>query len=283
MAQTTLERPPVLTDRAARRTPRLTLMSALFFAMHVSVAAVFLVPFAWKWVLLAVAAYAVRMFAITAGYHRYFSHRTYRLGRISQFILAFVAQSSGQKGVLWWAANHREHHRHSDEEEDHHSPLLDGFWWSHLGWILSDQYDKFDPKVVSDLEKFPELRFIDRHHWICPATLGTGLFLAWGWPGFIWGYLVSTIVLYHCTFTINSLAHLWGTRRFPTQDGSRNNWFLALITFGEGWHNNHHHYQYSCRQGVRWWEYDLTYYVLRLLSFVGIVRDMRPWRPADGE
>jgi stearoyl-CoA desaturase (delta-9 desaturase) len=282
MAQTTLERPLAVPSRPGSRAPRLTLMSALFFGMHLAAATAFFVPFAWKWVLLAVATYSVRMFAITAGYHRYFSHRTYRLDRFSQFILAFVAQSSGQKGVLWWAANHREHHRHSDEEEDHHSPLLDGFWWSHVGWILSDQYDEFDPKVVSDLAKFPEIRFISRHHWICPAALGTGLFLAWGWPGFVWGYLFSTVVLYHCTFTINSLAHLWGTRRFPTKDGSRNNWFLALITFGEGWHNNHHHYQYACRQGVKWWEYDLTWYVLRLLSFVGIVRDMRPWRPADG-
>jgi stearoyl-CoA desaturase (delta-9 desaturase) len=262
------------------RAPRLTIMSALFFALHLAALSVVLFPFSWKWVGLAAATYAVRMFAITAGYHRYFSHRTFRLDRVSQFVLAFLAQTSAQKGVLWWAANHREHHRHSDEEKDHHSPILDGFWWSHVGWFLSDRYDGYDPRTVGDFERFPELRFLSRHHWICPAALGAGLFFAGGWPAFCWGFLLSTVVLYHGTFTINSLAHLWGSRRFSTADDSRNNGFLALITFGEGWHNNHHHDQTACRQGVRWWEFDLTFYVLYGLSLAGIVRDMRPRRPA---
>lgn len=282
MAPITLDRPPALAAPARKknRAPRLTLMSGLFLVIHLSAATVLLFPFAWKWVGLAAATYAIRMFAITAGYHRYFSHRTYRLNRFWQFVLAFLAESSAQKGVLWWAANHREHHRKSDEEDDHHSPLQDGLWWSHVGWFLADEYDTHDPKVVADLERFPEIRFISRHHWIPAAVMGTGIYLAFGWPGFCWGFLLSTLVLYHCTFTINSLAHLWGSRRYETKDGSRNNWFLAIITFGEGWHNNHHHYPYAARQGVKWWEYDLTYYVLKLLSFAGIVRDLRPWRPA---
>lgn len=252
--------------------------SVAFLVFHVAWVAAFFVPVSWQLVALAAATYAIRMFAVTGGYHRYFSHRTYRLGRVGQFVMAFLAQSSAQKGVLWWAAQHRLHHRHADLATDQHSPMNRGFWWSHVGWILSDAHDDFDPALVRDLARYPEIRFISRHHWICPAVFG-GIILAFGgWAAFVWGFLVSTVVLFHCTFTINSLAHLWGTRRYPTPDHSRNNLFLALITFGEGWHNNHHASMHACRQGERWWEVDLTYYVLRLLNWVGVVRDIRDRR-----
>ncbi len=224
------------------------------------------------------ATYSVRMFGVTAGYHRYFSHRSYRLGRVAQFLMAFLAQTSGQKGVLWWAAHHRDHHRHSDEEQDIHAPQRRGFWWSHVGWILSNEHDAYQPKKVADLARFPELRWLDRHHWVPTIMFAAFILLEGGVGAFVWGYVVSTVLLYHCTFAINSLAHIFGTRRFETPDQSRNNWLLALITFGEGWHNNHHFSMGSCRQGVRWWEIDITYGVLKLLAALGLVRDLRPFR-----
>lgn len=246
-----------------------------FVLLHAACVTVFWIPFRRKLLVWLVAAYLVRMFGITAGYHRYFSHRSYKMGRVAQFCMAFLAQTSAQKGVLWWAAHHREHHFYSDEAEDIHSPLQRGFWWAHVGWILSNQHDGYDPRLIQDFGKFPELRWLNRHHWVPTAVLGAALFLIGGWSVFVWGYVVSTVLLFHCTFAINSLAHLWGWRRFDTPDGSRNNPLLALITLGEGWHNNHHQYMYSCRQGLCWWEVDLTFYVLKLLSWLRITRDLR--------
>lgn len=219
--------------------------------------------------------YFVRMFGVTAGYHRYFSHRSYKLHRLPQFLLAFLAETSGQKGVLWWAAHHRLHHQNSDQDSDVHSPQRHGFWWSHVGWILSEKYEEYDPALIRDFAKFPELRFLDRYHWLPPVPVGIACLLLDGWGAFVWGFLVSTVLLYHGTFAINSLAHLWGTQRFETPDQSRNNFFLAVITLGEGWHNNHHQYMYACRQGLRWWEIDVTYYLLRMLAWLGITREIR--------
>jgi len=252
-----------------------------FLLLHVSGLAVFFVPFRWAWVWLAVGLYIVRMFAITAGYHRYFSHRTYRLGRTAQFLMAFLAETSGQKGALWWAAHHRVHHRNADLESDVHSPTWRGFWWAHVGWILSNEYDDYDPRLVADFAKFPELRWLDRHYLVPPMVLGALVVLIGGPGAFAWGFLLSTVVLFHATFTINSVAHIWGTRRFPTPDDSRNNAFLAVITMGEGWHNNHHQFMYACRQGIRWWEVDFTYYGLRLLSWLGVAHNLREIRKAD--
>jgi len=265
---------------------KLTVSSVSFFALHGWALGVLLLPFSWKLGLLALVLYAVRMFAVTAGYHRYFSHRTYRLGRVPQFLLAFLAQTSGQKGALWWAARHRDHHRLSDSPEDIHSPVTQGFWYAHVGWVLDGDHDDYDPKAIADFAKFPELVFLDRHHWICPWALGTATFafgVATGLGGFAaltTGFVLSTVLLWHGTFFINSLAHVWGTRRFETGDHSRNNFFLALLTLGEGWHNNHHHYQASCRQGLRWWEVDITFYVLKVLSWIGVVKGIKTF-PAN--
>ena len=257
--------------------------TGLFGLLHVACLAGFFYPPTLKLLLPAALTYSVRMFAITAGYHRYFSHRSYKMGRAAQFCMAFLAQTSAQKGVLWWAAQHRQHHRHSDDEHDVHSPLLQGFWWSHAGWILSEKHEGYEPKQIADFARFGELRWLDRYHWV-PTVVFAAVILAPGGPrAFLWGYVISTVVLYHCTFAINSLAHLFGTRRFDTADGSRNNWLLALVTFGEGWHNNHHFNMSSCRQGYRWWEIDITWTILRLLSLVGVTRDLRPFRiPARG-
>jgi len=249
-----------------------------FGALHLAVAAVLLVPFSIGLLGWLAASYAVRMFGVTAGYHRYFSHRSYQLGRPAQFLMAVLAQTSAQKGVLWWAAKHREHHRYADREQDVHSPMRQGFWWAHVGWILSSAHDTYDAKTVADLARFPELRWLDRYHWAPTAAFGAAILLLGGWPAFVWGYVLSTVLLYHATFSINSLAHLFGSRRFDTPDHSRNNWLLALVTFGEGWHNNHHFLMSSCRQGMRWWEVDLTYYILKLLSLAGVARNLRPFR-----
>jgi len=246
-----------------------------FVLLHVGCVALFFVPFRWSWVVLMLATYFVRMFAITAGYHRYFSHRSYKLGRGWQFLTAFLAETSGQKGVLWWAAHHRVHHRHADQDPDIHSPLKRGFWWAHVGWVLSNEYDKYDPALIHDFGKYPELRWLDKHYMVPPVVLALLLLLNGGMEAFVWGFVVSTVLLFHGTFTINSVAHLWGSRRFDTADDSRNNFVLALITLGEGWHNNHHKFMYACQQGIRWWEVDVTYYALRMLNWLGVARDLR--------
>ncbi len=253
-----------------------------FVLMHAASLAVLFIPFHASLLAWLAGSYAVRMFAVTAGYHRYFSHRSYRMGRTAQFLMALLAQTSGQKGVLWWAAHHRDHHRHSERELDVHSPWQRGIWWSHIGWIISNQFDSYDPLRVADFARYPELRWIDRHHWLPTTALGLAILLVGGMPAFLWGYVLSTVLLYHCTFSINSLAHIWGSRRFNTPDQSRNNWLLALLTFGEGWHNNHHFSMASCRQGFRWWEIDITYGVLRLLNFLGVAQDLRPFRLPGG-
>jgi stearoyl-CoA desaturase (delta-9 desaturase) len=248
-----------------------------FLVIHALVLLVLTVPFHPTLLLWLFGSYYLRMFAVTGGYHRYFSHRSYKLNRFWQFAIAFLAQTSGQKGVLWWAAHHRDHHLHSDRKSDLHSPVHEGFWWSHLGWILSDEYEEFDPKRIADFNRYPELRFLNRFHLLPTIVYGAAVYLIGGWPAFVWGFIASTVLLYHGTFLINSLAHIWGSRRFATPDESRNSFVLALVTLGEGWHNNHHHYMSSVRQGIRWWEIDVTYYVLVALSWLGITRDLRPF------
>jgi stearoyl-CoA desaturase (delta-9 desaturase) len=249
--------------------------AAPFFAVHVA-AVVGLLWFPWSWsgALLAVALYYVRMFGVTGAYHRYFSHRTYRTSRAFQFVLAVLAMTSVQKGVLWWASHHRSHHRNSDQPNDVHSVLQDGFWWSHVGWIVSRKYDETDLSKIKDLARFPELRFLDRWHVLPPIAYASALYLIGGTWALFWGFFVSTTLLWHGTFTINSLTHVFGSQRYVTTDNSRNHLLLALITMGEGWHNNHHYYQRSVNQGFFWWEIDMTYYVLRVLSWVGLVWDL---------
>jgi stearoyl-CoA desaturase (Delta-9 desaturase) len=220
--------------------------------------------------------YFVRMFAVTGAYHRYFSHRTYKTSRAFQFVLAFLAQSSAQRGVLWWGAHHRHHHRYSDQREDLHSVAQDGFWYSHVWWIFERDNQVTDYNRIRDFARFPELRFLDRFHLIPPVIMGTVVFLTLGASGLFFGFFVSTVLLWHGTFTINSLTHVFGNRRFATTDHSRNHWLLAIITLGEGWHNNHHRYSGSTRQGFYWYEYDITYYILKLLSFVGLVWKLQP-------
>jgi stearoyl-CoA desaturase (Delta-9 desaturase) len=246
-----------------------------FFAVHLACIAAFFVGFRWSYLIVCLALFYVRMFFVTAGYHRYFSHRAFKTSRAFQFIIAVLATTSTQKGVLWWAANHRHHHRYSDTEADLHSPTLFGFWWSHVGWILSDRYNHTKSDLIQDFYKYPELRWLNKYHLVPPIALAVILFLAGGWGMLVWGFFLSTVMLWHASFTINSLSHLFGSRRYETTDTSKNNPFLALLTMGEGWHNNHHHYMASVRQGFFWWEVDVTYYALKVLSWFHIVWDLR--------
>ena len=252
------------------------LASLPFFGVHVAaVVTPFVAPFEWRWLGLAAALYAARMFGITAGYHRYFSHRGFKTSRAFQLVLAVLGGASAQKGALWWAAHHRDHHRFSDGPDDIHSPLERGFWWSHVGWILSARHDETKLDRIKDFARYPELRFLDRFHALPPVALGAVLAVAGGLPAFLWGFCVSTVLLWHGTFVINSLAHVLGRQRYETGDGSKNSLVLALVTMGEGWHNNHHFYASTANQGFFWWEIDVTYYALRALGAVGLVRDLR--------
>ena len=219
--------------------------------------------------------YVLRMWGITAGYHRYFSHRAYKTGRVFQFFLALVGSLAVQKGPLWWAAHHRHHHRYSDTEQDIHSPTQRGFWWSHMGWILSSAYDETRHESIKDFARFPELRWLNRFHLAPPIALAVALYFIGGFSMLVWGFFISTTLLWHGTFTINSLSHIFGHRRYKTTDTSRNNWLLALITLGEGWHNNHHYHQNTANQGWFWWEVDFSYYTLKVLSWLRVVSDLR--------
>jgi stearoyl-CoA desaturase (delta-9 desaturase) len=224
---------------------------------------------------LSVGLYVLRIFAIGAGYHRYFSHRAYSTSRAFQLVLAVLSQSTAQKSVLWWAAKHRHHHLHSDTPEDVHSPRRKGFLYSHVGWIFARKHAEVDLVKVADLARYPELVWLHRFEILPAVALGALCFLIAGWPGLVVGFFWSTVAVYHATFSINSLAHVSGRKRYVTGDDSRNNWLLAIFTMGEGWHNNHHAYQSSVRQGFRWWEFDPTYYLLRLLAAFGVVWDLK--------
>ena len=246
-----------------------------FIVLHFGCFAAFWTGITWQAVAIGVTLYWLRMFAITAGYHRYFSHRAYATSRLFQFVLALTAQSTTQKSVLWWAAKHRHHHLHSDTPHDVHSPRHKGFFYSHVGWIFYRQHDLTDLVKVADFSGFPELRWLHRFEQVPAVILAIICFLIGGWSGLVVGFVWSTVLLYHATFCINSLAHVHGRKRYVTGDDSRNNWLLAFFTMGEGWHNNHHAYQSSARQGFRWWEIDVTFYVLKALSFVRVVRDLK--------
>jgi len=220
------------------------------------------------------ALYLGRMFFITAGYHRYFAHRSYKMARVPQFLMAFGGTTAAQKGPLWWAAHHRDHHRYADTDRDIHSPSK-GFWWSHVGWFLSNRFKATNVDGIRDFARYPELRWLDRHDWVGAWALGIATFLVFGWSGLVVGFFASTILLWHGTFLVNSVAHVFGRRRYETDDTSRNSLLVALATGGEGWHNNHHHYPASARQGFFWWEIDPTWYGLRILSWMGVVRGLR--------
>jgi len=259
-----------------------------FIILHIGCLGVIWTGWSWPAVATAVALYFIRMFAITGLYHRYFCHRAYKTSRAVQFLFGLLGLTAVQRGPLWWASVHRHHHAHSDENSDAHSPVCKGFIWSHIGWLTSSRNFPTDYKMVRDLQKFPELVFLNRFDLIGPLLL-LGFLTAWGailqaaspglgtgpWQMIVWGFFISTTVLFHATCAVNSFAHTLGSKRFPTGDESRNSLVLALFTLGEGWHNNHHHYQASARQGFYWWEIDISYYVIRLMGALGIVWEIK--------
>jgi stearoyl-CoA desaturase (Delta-9 desaturase) len=246
-----------------------------FVLVHLACLAAFWTGVTYEALAIFLVLYWGRIFAIGAGYHRYFSHRAYRTSRLFQFVLAFLSESSAQKSVLWWAAKHRHHHLYSDTETDIHSPRHKGFLYSHLGWIFSPRNEQIDLAKIADFARYPELLWLHKHERVPPVVLALLSYLVGGWPGLVVGFFWSTVLVYHATFCINSLAHVSGRRRYVTADDSRNNWLLAVVTMGEGWHNNHHAYQSSVRQGFRWWEIDATFYILRALSWFGVVWDLK--------
>lgn len=260
----------------------------VFWAVHAACLLVIWVGVSWPAVAVCAALYLLRMFAITGGYHRYFSHRSFKTSRAFQFVLALLGATSAQKGPIWWASHHRHHHRYSDTPEDIHSPIINGIYYAHIGWVLSSEFTNPRLELVKDLTRFPELRLVDKFNLIPPIFLAVctyffGLFLQVNYPALgttamqmlVWGFFISTVLVYHGTFCINSFTHIIGRKRYATTDSSRNNLILALITLGEGWHNNHHYYQSSERQGFYWWEIDITHYILTMLSWVGLVWELR--------
>jgi stearoyl-CoA desaturase (Delta-9 desaturase) len=259
-----------------------------FIGMHLGCLLVFFVGWSWLAVSIAVFLYALRVFTLTGFYHRYFSHRSFKTWRLIQFIFAWIGCTSVQRGPLWWAAHHRHHHTHSDDPEDLHSPRQKGIVWSHMCWFLTPRAERTNYRLIPDFAKYPELRWLDRFDLLPPAFLALGLYLfglliQWGvedsdvtgWQLLVWGMFVSTIAVYHVTYLVNSATHLIGTRRYETKDDSKNSMVVALLTFGEGWHNNHHYYPNSTRQGFFWWEIDITYYTLNFMGMLGLVWDLK--------
>lgn len=259
-----------------------------FIILHVGCLGVIWTGWSWAAVATAAVLYLIRMFAITGLYHRYFCHRAFKTSRPAQFLFALLGLTAVQRGPLWWAAVHRHHHAHSDEPVDAHSPVCKGFLWSHVGWLTSSRNFPTDYKKVRDLEKYPELVFLNRFDLIGPFLLIAVLAVVGAvlearapglgtnpWQMIVWGFFISTTLLFHATCAINSFAHTLGGKRFDTGDESRNSLVLALVTLGEGWHNNHHHYQSSARQGFYWWEIDISYYIIRALGVLGIVWEIR--------
>jgi stearoyl-CoA desaturase (Delta-9 desaturase) len=242
-----------------------------FVTVHLACIAVIWTGVTWQAVAICAVLYWLRIFGIGAGYHRYFSHRAYSTSRAFQFVLALLSQSTAQKSVLWWAAKHRHHHLHSDTEQDIHSPRHQGFFYSHVGWIFAHRHDTTDLAKVADFARYPELAWLHRFELAPAIALGVLCWLIGGWPGLVVGFFWSTVLVYHATFCINSLAHVHGRQSYVTGDDSRNNWLLAVITMGEGWHNNHHAYQSSVRQGFRCWQVDPTFYILKGLSWLRLV------------
>ena len=268
-----------------RLNPSNATMFIAFGLMHLACIGIFFTGVQASDIAICLGLFWLRMFGITAGYHRYFAHRAYKTNRVFQFILGFIAQSSLQSGLIWWASKHRDHHKYVDTPKDVHSPREYGFWFAHLGWIFDQKAQQPDLSNVPDLTRYPELVLLDKYHWLPGALMGLTVWLAAGWSGLLVGFCLSTVLLWHSTFFINSLAHVYGKQRYLTGDDSRNNWWLALLTLGEGWHNNHHYYMASVRQGFYWWEVDITYYLLKVLQVFGLVRDLKepPAHIRDGQ
>jgi len=251
----------------------------LFWLIQVSALLVFAVPFRWAYIALWAASHFVRAVGLTLAFHRYYAHRAFRMHRISRFVWTFIGTAAMQKGPLWWAGHHVNHHKFADREGDPHSPMVSGVYYAHLGWFLNDtKFDRVEATnpVLRDFGPVPEIAWLDRNFWAPPLVLALALYLAGGLPWVVWGFCVPTMTLAHATFAINSINHMFGSRRFDTFDESRNNLLTAVFAAGEGWHNNHHRYQRAARNGFYWWEFDITWYVIRAMQALGLAWDVQP-------
>lgn len=256
-----------------------TLTVIAFWLVQVSAVTVFFVPFSWGLVALWAGAHFVRAVGLTLTFHRYFAHRAFKMGRVTQFLWAFIGTAAMQKGPLWWAGHHITHHKYADREGDPHSPYVSGFYYAHIGWFLNDvRHDKVEATnpVVRDFGKFPEIRWLDRYFVVPPVLWAAAMYAIGGFPWLAWGFFLPTVTLAHATFAINTINHLYGWRRFNTADESRNNPLTAFFAVGEGWHNNHHRFQRAARNGFYWWEFDPTYYVIRIMGWFGLAWDIQP-------
>jgi stearoyl-CoA desaturase (delta-9 desaturase) len=254
------------------------LTQAVFWLVQASALLVFVVPFSATFVLLWAASHFVRAIGLTLAFHRYFAHRAFQMNRAARFVWAFIGTAAMQKGPLWWAGHHVNHHKYADRDGDPHSPMVSGFYYAHIGWFLNDtRYDVVEASnpVIRDFSKARELAWLDRYHFLPPLTLAVALYLAGGMPWLVYGFCLPTMTLAHATFCINTVNHMFGSRRFETVDESRNNAVTALFAVGEGWHNNHHRYQRAARNGFYWWEFDPTWYVIRAMAALGIASDLQ--------
>ena len=250
----------------------------IFWLVQVSALLVFAVPFAWGYVALWAVSHFARAVGLTLAFHRYYAHRAFQMNRAARFIWTFAGVAAMQKGPLWWAGHHVYHHKFADRDGDPHSPKVSGFYYAHIGWFLNDQkYKKIDPSnpVVRDFSKYPDVRLLDEYYFLPPLLLGLAMYAIGGFPWVVWGFCLPTMTLAHATFAINTVNHLYGSRRFETRDESRNNAITALFAAGEGWHNNHHRYQRAARNGFYWWEIDITYYVILAMQAVGLAWDVQ--------
>ncbi|MDR1989155.1 MAG: acyl-CoA desaturase [Acidobacteriaceae bacterium] len=251
----------------------------VFWLVQASALLVFFVPFTWPLVALWAVSHFLRAMGLTLSFHRYYAHRSFQMNRVARFIWTFIGVAAMQKGPLWWAGHHVNHHRFADREGDPHSPMVSGVYYAHIGWFLNDaKHDRIEATnpVIRDFSKVPEIAFLDRYFFLPPLMLAVTMFAIGGWPWLVWGFCLPTMTLAHSTFAINTVNHMFGSRRFDTIDESRNNPITAIFAVGEGWHNNHHRYQRSARNGFYWWEFDPTWYAIRTMQAVGLAWNVQP-------
>jgi stearoyl-CoA desaturase (Delta-9 desaturase) len=251
----------------------------VFWGVQASSLLVVTVPFTWSLLGVWAASHFLRAIGLTLAFHRYFAHRAFELSRAARFFWAFVGTAAMQKGPIWWAGHHISHHKYADREGDPHSPAVSGFYYAHVGWFLHDARNAALPEtnpVVRDFGSAPEIAWLERYYIVPPLLLAAGLYAAGGWAWLVYGFGLATTTLAHATFAINTVNHLWGSRRFETPDDSRNNALTAFFAVGEGWHNNHHRYQRAARNGFYWWEFDPTYYVVAVMAWLGLAWNLQP-------
>jgi stearoyl-CoA desaturase (Delta-9 desaturase) len=251
----------------------------VFWIVQVSALLAFAVPFTWAMLGLWAISHFLRAIGLTLTFHRYFAHRAFQMNRGARFVWAFIGTAAMQKGPLWWAGHHVNHHKYADRDGDPHSPMVSGFYYAHIGWFLNDtKHDTLEPSnpVIRDFGKAAELALLEKFFIVPPIMLAASMYLIGGWAWLVYGFCLPTMTLAHATFCINTVNHMFGSRRFETVDESRNNAFTAFFAVGEGWHNNHHRFQRAARNGFYWWEYDLTWYTIRAMAALGLVWDMQP-------